>query len=222
MTTFITKSTHDVLWAQPYPELGIDLTGHRGVTKVLSFGEKTFVERLAFDRGISLGEAQLLADSYSTRGTDMHSLLEENPLLYLPEDITSQLGTCVASEVMCWGTWGDAKIYGFIDAIWQRPNGDYVLVDYKTKGKPIRYAVDEKSLTAAYKQMSVYAACVKQCYDIQMTNLAVVFIFMNQSGAETDSKLYQVDREGARLYLNQAFKKVKEYSDYVSSTAVAA
>lgn len=184
-----------------------DLKFHKGVSKILQKGEPTLKDKLIAQYGEEEGAAK--AEAIYARGSKRHAKIEDN-INALPKALLNELPEIVAQEVLLWhSNLKDNKVIGFADAITKDKDGNYNILDFKTKKsrKAYQYYNPQETINKAFTQMVFYAILAKETYGIQIQQVQVAVLFIEDS---EDYVLETLHRDAFMPYANEILRKLKK------------
>lgn len=180
---------------------GQEYSNFVGVSKLCNYGERTLLEKL--EKRYGEEKAKNICKNSVERGNNIHKKLEINTI-YVPE----VKGFCFAREVFLFGNILGQNVTGTIDAIYDRENLGFDILEYKTKsGRKSWEKYKSQNLSKYYKQLYAYSVLAQQMYGIKINNLKLVIIFSD----ETPNQVYTMSKLDYKFAKRGFNSKVVEY-----------
>ena len=191
-------------------DLDKSLNYYTGVSKIINYGEQTLKDKLVAQHGLATGTQ--MANKIYNIGTKAHSQIEDNKQLYLSSELQATLGDHLADEVLVYSDnlLGN-RVIGFIDSVYQAPDGSLTLIDYKTKASRSSFIKYNQSATInkAYLQLVAYSALFKLTYGTDIKAVKAIFIYLN--GCH-EPDVYELPATQFFAFGKQFSEKLKMYS----------
>ena len=171
-------------------------SGYVGVGRVSNYGKPSFYEKLKKVHGAE--KAKRIQQSSINRGNAIHKQIQA-----IKKPIVPGIGEPILQEVFVFGELvpGYKCVQGSIDRLTQDENGDYHLVEYKTKSSRYKWRKwRSDNIEPIFMQIAAYEQLLLVMYGIKVKSCTLCVIFPNES---EEPEITKLSRRTLDHYYNQ-------------------
>ena len=183
---------------------GVAYTGYVGVGKVANYGKPSFYEKLKKVHGEA--KAKRIQQSSINRGNAIHKQIQSVAKPLIPE-----IGKPVFQEVLVVGKpkFDLRLVQGSVDDLYQDENGDYHLVEYKTKSSRYKWRkFRSDNIEPMFMQVAAYERLIEIMYGIRVKSVTLAIIFPQK---DEEPEINTLSRRTLDFYFNQFCNNLRNF-----------